>query len=265
MKRQLEILKLRTQDYLRSQRLGHGKLRKQLMGHIADQKANWDGAYVQGYFYQGLEEIGISGAKPTKFRFDQYEVDDILQNTDVLDIGSNTGFVAIHCARLAKSVIGIELNPYLNRIARDVSEYLKIDNTDFLDLDFGEFNSDEKFDVVLSLSNHHTIDSNLDLGFEKHVSRIWDLLRPNGVMLFESHNVFARGLGGPGDDGDMDKKIKTMSKYFRIERYKMVKCFLKYGDVDKLFIVARKADAPSPISFDLETAKTKYEWTDLTT
>ncbi|MEM6409160.1 MAG: class I SAM-dependent methyltransferase [Pseudomonadota bacterium] len=232
------------------------------MRHLAEQEKNWPGAYVQGYFYQGLEDIGISGGKPTRFRFSQYQVDDLLRDADVLDIGSNTGFVSIYCAKFAKSVLGIEFNPYLNKVARETAAYLGIQNTEFRDVDFADFQSSEVFDVVLSLSNHHTIDNNLDLGFESHVSRIAALLRPGGVMLFESHNVFAPGEGGPGDDGDMDEKVKIMSKYFQIERHRMVRCFLKYGDIDKLFIIARKTDDPKPISFDLETARQSYSWTD---
>jgi len=52
-------------------------------------------------FLQGLEELGITAAPPTGFRFSQYHVDDILSNADILDIGSNCGFVACYCARKA--------------------------------------------------------------------------------------------------------------------------------------------------------------------
>ncbi|WP_159299936.1 bifunctional 2-polyprenyl-6-hydroxyphenol methylase/3-demethylubiquinol 3-O-methyltransferase UbiG [Spiribacter sp. SSL99] len=232
-----------------------------MIAHLQDQKENWAGAYVQGYFYQGLECLGISGAKPTGFRFAQYDVDEILKGSNVLDIGSNTGFVAIWCAKLAKSVTGIELNPYLNKIAREAADHLSILNVAFCEEGFEEFDSDRKFDVILSLSNHHTIDGNLNLGFEKHMQRISNLLEVDGYMLFESHNVFGRGDGGTGDDGDMDKKIRIMSNYFKIERYKMVRKFLRYSDVDKLFIVARKSPVAMPIKFDLAVARQDYSWT----
>ncbi len=261
MKKQIELFRLRLVDLTASTLKGHLGLFRRLLRHLKDQKDNWEGAYVQGYFYQGLEEIGISGGKPTGFRFKQYQVDDLLEGAEVLDIGSNTGFVAIYCAKFAKKVCGVELNPYLNRIARETSEYLQFSNTEFIDCDFADFSVEQKFDVVLSLSNHHTIDNNLDLGFEKHMQSISELLRPNGVLLFESHNVFGPGKGGIGDDGDMDEKILMMSKFFQIERYRMVKCFLKYGDVDKLFIVARKCDAPAAVDFQLERARLQYDWT----
>lgn len=261
-KKEIEIQRIRMNDAINSARLGHSSLRRQLLKHLEDQKKEgWNGAYVQGYFYQGLEELGISGAKPTEFRFTQYDVDNILENADVLDIGSNTGFVAIYCAKLATRVIGVELNPYLNRVARDTSEYLSINNIELSQSDFKDFESEIKFDVVLSFSNHHTIDGNLNLGFEKHLERIVNHLKPNGYMLFESHNVFGSGKGGQGDDGDMEKKIKIMSKYFKIERYRMVRSFLKHGDIDKLFIVASRTDIEKPIEFNLNTARQNYSWT----
>lgn len=256
-----ELAWLRLQDFLNGLRLGHFRLHRRLLGHLREQRKHWKGSYVQGYFYQGLEELGIAGAKPTGYRFTQYDVDEILKDADVLDIGSNTGFVSVYCAKLARSVTGVELNPYLNRMARETAQYLGLTNVDFVESDFRDYRTDRKFDVVLSLSNHHTIDGNLDLGFEQHMSRIADLLRPGGVMLFESHNVFGPGVGGVGDDGDMDAKVSVMSRYFRIERYRMVRKFLKHSDIDKLFIVARRSEAPTGIDFDLKRARTRYDWT----
>lgn len=261
-KKEIEIQRVRLNDTINNARLGHSKIRRQMLKHLEDQKKEgWTGAYVQGYFYQGLEELGISGAKPTEFRFRQYDVDNILEDAEVLDIGSNTGFVAIYCAKLAKRVVGVELNPYLNRIARDASEYLLISNIELSQSDFKDFESKKKFDVVLSLSNHHTIDGNLNLGFEKHIERIANHLKPDGYLLFESHNVFGSGNGGQGDDGDMEEKIKIMSKYFKIERYRMIQSFLKYGDIDKLFIVARRTNIEKPIDFNLSAARQSYSWT----
>ncbi|MFX0544858.1 class I SAM-dependent methyltransferase [Roseovarius sp. S1116L3] len=255
--------RLRLLDFWNAVRMGHLGIQRRLAGHLKDQQKSWERGYTNGYFYQGLEDLGITGAKPTGFRFRQYEVDDVLRGADVLDIGSNAGFVAIYCARLAKSVVGVELNPYLNRIGRDAAAYLGVDNLSILETDFGSYQTDQKYDVVLSLSNHHTIDGNLNMGFEQHIARIADLLRSDGVMLFESHNVFGPGTGGEGDDGDMDQKIAILSKHFTIERYRMVHCYLTHGkgDIDKLFIVARKSSDPKAIDFDLNVARESYSWT----
>lgn len=243
-----------------------GKLRiqRRLRGHLRDQAKGWpsEQQYTHGYFYQGLEELGITGGKPTGFRFRQYDVDTILQGADVLDIGSNCGFVAVYCAKRAGSVVAVELNPYLNRIAVDTARHFKLDNIEVVESDFSVYETVKKFDVVLSFSNHHTIDGNLNMGFEAYIDKIASFLKPNGYLLFESHNVFAAGAGGIGDDGDMEQKMAIINKRFEIERYKMVRCFLKHGveDLDKLFIVARRSDSPHAVEFDLPTAIHKYDY-----
>jgi SAM-dependent methyltransferase len=240
------------------------KIQHRLRKHLKAQNSSWpkEKRYTEGYFYQGLEEIGITGCKPTGFRFAQYQVDEILIDAEVLDIGSNCGFVASYCAKKSASVTGIELNPYLNLIARDTANYLNLQNINILDDCFAKFTTDKKFDVVLSLSNHHTIDGNLHMDFEHYIKKIFDLLKPDGYLLFESHNVFAQGIGAMGDDGDMDHKFAIMNQYFDIEKYRMVRCFLKHGveDLDKLFIVARRSLMPRLVPFNLQTAREKYHY-----
>jgi len=256
--------KFPIQDFWRGLFRGKFFIQRKLFGHLKEQVKSWpkEKQYTHGYFYQGLEELCITGGKPTGFRFRQYDVDRILDGAEVLDIGSNAGFVATYCAWRAKHVTAIELNPHLNRIARDTAEYFKLQNIDVVDDDFATFSSDRKFDVVLSFSNHHTIDGNLDMGFESYIKKIVSFLRPGGYLLFESHNVFAEGKGVVGDDGDMELKVAIMNRYFTIERYRMVNCFLKHAveDLDKLFIVARLSDSPAPASFSLPEAIKKYAY-----
>lgn len=256
--------KYRALDFLRGIIKGTLPLHRRLYGHLRAQARDWpkEKLYTNGYFYQGMEELGITGAKPTGFRFRQYDVDDLLTGADVLDIGSNCGFVAAYCAQRAKHVTAIELNPYLNRIARDTATHFGLKNMEVHDADFADFQTERRFDVALSLSNHHTIDGNLDMGFENYIRKIAGLLRPGGYLLFESHNVFAKGKGGVGDDGDMDAKVAIMNRYFDILKYRMVHCFLKHGveDLDKLFIVARLSPDPAPCAFSLVEARQKYAY-----
>ena len=64
--------------------------------------------------------------------------------------------------------------------------------------------------------------------------------------------------------GDMDEKVDIISRYFRVERYRMVHCYLKKlggGDIDKLFLVCRKSDEGKKTGFNLEEARKRYEWT----
>ncbi|AZE24265.1 hypothetical protein [Pseudomonas chlororaphis] len=115
---------------------------------------------------------------------------------------------------------------------------------------------------MLSFSNHHTIDGNLNMGFENYMKRLVSFLKPGGYLLFESHNVFGPGSGAVGDDGDMDEKIKIMNTYFAIERYRMVNCYMRHmiDDVDKLFIVARLVENPPKTDFRLEQAIRRYHY-----
>jgi SAM-dependent methyltransferase len=256
--------RLSIKDFWQSIFLRTFFIQRRLRKHLREQNQLWpkEKRYTQGYFYQGLEELGITGAKPTGFRFAQYQVDDILKNKTILDIGSNCGFVASYCAQRSFFVTAVELNPFLNRIARDTVKYLKLNNIAIIENDFSTFTTDQRFDVILSFSNHHTIDGNLHMGFEHYIQKIVSLLNPGGYLLFESHNVFAEGKGNVGDDGDMENKVAIMNKYFDIERYKMVRCYLKHGveDLDKLFIVAKQSLMPQPVAFNLQEARQKYEY-----
>lgn len=100
------------------------------------------------------------------------------------------------------------------------------------------------------------------MGFQRYIEKIVGLMKPGGYLLFESHNVFAPGEGRVGDDGDMEEKVAIMNQYFDILRYRMVRCYLKHAveDLDKLFIVARQNDTPTPASFNLAQAREKYEY-----
>jgi SAM-dependent methyltransferase len=241
---------------------GLRSLRKRLVAHMREQSANWPNAYTTGYFYQGFWEVGITGAKPTEFRFAQYEVDSLLApGFSALDIGSNCGFVALHLAKSLRRVVGVEINPYLIKVGKETARYLARDNVEFICESFDTFETTERFDIVLSLSNHHTIDGNLDLGFERYVRKIHGFVKPGGYLFFESHNVWGPSQGGPGDDGDMDEKFAILNRYFEIDRWRMVKCYLPHFDVDKLFIIGRNVASPSPATtFKLDEARTKYSY-----
>lgn len=257
-------IRLSVKDFWQGALRGTLGIQYRLRAHLKEQSRSWpkEKRYTQGYFYQGLEELGITGAKPTGFRFAQYMVDDILKDADLLDIGSNCGFVAAYCAKKATTVTAIELNPFLNRIAKDTLDYLNLKNVEVIEDDFSTFVTEKKFDVVLSFSNHHTIDGNLHMGFEQYMEKIVGLLKPGGYLLFESHNVFASGKGGVGDDGDMEQKVAIMNKHFDIQRYRMVHCYLKHAveDLNKLFIVAQQSNSPRNIQFSLPEAREKYQW-----
>ena len=160
----------------------------------------------------------------------------------VLDIGSNNGFWALRLATKVGHVEGLEFNPYLVAIANIAQEHLGAANASFIVGDFADFETSARYDVVCSLANHCTIDGNLSMGFEQYIAKVFSLLKPGGILFFESHNVFGPGTGAPGDDGDLDAKFDIAERYFAVLKYKMTRAYVPAFDVDKLFVVMRRRD-----------------------
>jgi hypothetical protein len=106
----------------------------------------------------------------------------------------------------------------------------------------------------------------MTMPFIDYIAKIHALLRPGGTLLFESHNVFGPGTGGPGDDGDLDAKFDIAERFFEVVRHKMTRSFVPGGlDVDKLFVVLRRRDEideGTVRTFDLATARRSFSYDD---
>ena len=232
------------------------KLHKDLNKLRKQQVESWNSfVYCKGYFYQGYKRVGIHGIKPTEARMKSYDVYDFFNaNGRVLDIGSNSGFLSIYLSDYFKEVVGIELNPYLIRMGECVKNHLGVRNVNFIKADFMSYSFNNQFDAVFSLSNHFTIDGNLNMSFEDYIYKIYNLLNNGGVLFFESHNI-------NGDDSDLDQKFLIASQYFDLKKYKMVKAFYP-ADIDKLFAVFIKKPSISEkySSFSLDKARHEYEY-----
>ncbi|WP_340153098.1 class I SAM-dependent methyltransferase [uncultured Marivirga sp.] len=233
------------------------KLHEQLDELKVAQLQSWNSfVYCEGYYYQGYKRIGIHGIKPTEPRMENYDIANYLsKDKTVLDIGSNAGWLACYLAEYSKEVEGIELNPYLVKMGEATAKFLNISNVNFIEGDFTKFEFENKYDIVFSLSNHFTIDGNLNIGFESYISKIFNVLNNGGILFFESHNIY-------GDDKDLDLKFEIASKYFKLVKFKMVKAFFPQ-DIDKLFAVFEKLDKPgSPVktTFNLEKAQKQYHY-----
>ena len=229
------------------------------------QKANWTGGYVGGYAYQGYARIGISGLKPTEPRLAAYEVEEFLApEARVLDIGSNCGFISLEVARSVRRVEAIEYNPYLVLVGTAVRDALGVNNVDFVCGDFTDYPIEGGFDVVLSLATHHTTDRHMAMPWADYVAKLYSILRPGGILLFESHNVFDKGVGEPGDDGDLNAKFDIAERSFEVVRHKMTRAFVPIGcDVDKLFVVMRRRDQVDEAAvrtLELYAARESYEY-----
>ncbi|MCJ2369027.1 class I SAM-dependent methyltransferase [Aeromonas dhakensis] len=237
-------------------------LHNDIFSICAQQLKNWNFSYVSGYPYQGLEKIGIAGAKPTEERLRRYRIETYLSpNDDILDIGSNNGFFSMEIAKRTKSVDAIEFNPYLNLIAERARQELGVNNIRFHQLDFCEYETNKVYQAIFSLANHCTIDGNLSINFVEYIAKCFSLLDIGGYLFFESHNVFGPGTGSVGDDGDINAKFDVVEQYFEVIDFYMTRKFVPLIDIDKLFVILKRRSAHQPTAprtLDLERAKQVY-------
>ena len=102
------------------------KLHDKINGHIEEQSKNWNDFIFakQNGFYQGLDEIKIQGCRSTEKRFKEYKIEKFFhKNLSGLDIGSNCGFFTIYVSKYLGSIDGVEINPYMVKIANDTRDF----------------------------------------------------------------------------------------------------------------------------------------------
>ena len=213
------------------------QLHKKLNEHIEQQNKNWKSfVYAKDNgFYQGFEEIGINGCRPTEKRFERYKIDKYLsKDLRVLDIGCNCGFFTIFISRFLSNVIGVELNPYLIKIANETKNFLSVQNTKFLTSSFEDFESEEKFNMIFSLANDETIDGNTKFTFKEYISKIYRLLTDDGLLMFETvaPDTFEPRLFRP--------KLEFLKQKFSILEDRMVKTEYPINVPERRFLVLKK-------------------------
>lgn len=190
--------------------------------------------YGNGYYYQSLKALNISGYRSTEERIEQLDLKNKVKGKSVLDIGSNTGFVLLSIAENIKNGVGVELNKFLVETSNEVKNYLGVTNVEFIPASFEDYNpTDEKFDVVLSLANHSTFDGNTKQNIDDYFKKVAALLNHDGMLIFESHPP------------QIEPKIKLevtlaiIDEYFDVEEKPSVsmKGFL---DKNRTYVIGRK-------------------------
>ncbi len=226
----------RQADYLRLARADerllalHARINRHLMA-AREQWSSYD--YGEGYFYQSLDAIGVRGMRDTTARVEAMNLRTHVAGRRVLDIGCNSGFVALSIAPVAAHVTGLDINPHLIAVARDAADYLDLNNTDFSACAFEDFPARAPFDAVLSFANHSTYDGNTRQPIERYFQRCGDLLAPGGLLLFESHT--------PQHEGDGLQHVREIiSRRFAV-REKRILDVGSFLDRGRTFIVAVKA------------------------
>ena len=87
--------------------------------------------YGNGYYYQSMKKIHITGYRDTSLRIKELSLEKRLKNKTVLDIGANTGFLLLSLADIIKFGFGVELNPYLVSTSKAVADFMKVSNINF--------------------------------------------------------------------------------------------------------------------------------------
>ena len=199
---------------------------------IKDKYRSYD--YGNGYYYQSMKTINISGYRNTEERIQRLNLENRVNGKTVLDIGTNAGFILLSLSKEISSGVGVEFNPYLVKTGKAVQRYLGVDNIEFVSNSFEDYQPlGQLFDVILSLANHSTYDNNTRQSLDDYFKKSSSLLQKNGELIFESH---------PPQIEPKEKLEETLSaigKYFIIEEKTTfnMKGFL---DKNRTYVFAKK-------------------------
>ena len=187
--------------------------------------------FGDGGFYQSFQPLGIKGLRDSSFRIKKYGLQDfITDNTSVLDIGCNIGFLDMLIADSAKSVTGLDYSDSLIELAGELAKKINKDNIEFIRADYNDWIKDNnrRFDVILSFAVHGW----LNVEPQIYADQIYSILSSDGIIMFESqqffsdkmYDVFVDEFGNKGleiikegfikDDGETDRKYVLLKKSY---------------------------------------------------
>ncbi|WP_019216304.1 class I SAM-dependent methyltransferase [Legionella tunisiensis] len=209
----------------------------------SEMRMNYDSYdYGNGYYYQSMRRINLSGHRNTEDRIEQLGLAQRVANKTVLDIGSNSGFLLLSLSQYIKNGIGIEINDYLVSTGLAVKNYLNITNVELISGTFEDYpENNSQFDIILSLANHCTYDGNTKQSVDSYFRKIAHLLTDEGQVIFESHPPEIEPIE------KLNQTICIIEKYFIIEEKPNLnlKGFL---DKNRYYLIARKNNRVEQIS-----------------
>lgn len=208
-------------------------LHRQLNQVLLESEDAWDAYdYGEGYFYQSLDEIHVTGLRDTRTRVAAMGLRELVEGRPTLEIGCNTAFVSLSIADVVPRLVGFDLNPHLVRIGELAARFLERPNVELRVSSFEDLETDASFGAVLSFANHKTYDGNTRISTEAYFDKCHALLEPGGLLLFESHPPELEGDG-------LEGVCEIIAERFHV----MNRCILREGtflDRNRTFLVARK-------------------------
>lgn len=157
--------------------------------------------------YQAYAKLGILGKRSTEKRVATYGLPHLLNNNmRVLEFGCNCGFLSLEISKLVSDVTAFDIDPAYIAIGNLTKGYLGINNCELFTSPVKDFNSSKTFDCIVSCAVHGWA----ELGFRQYTAKILSLLKPNGLLLFESHEIDAHP--------DWSSKKAYLLKYFNLIR-----------------------------------------------
>lgn len=200
---------------------------------LAEAAASWPHHdYGEGYFYQGMRRLGVTGLRDTEARATAMGLARRLEGLDVLEVGCATGFLGLSACSSALRLTGLDINPFAVRVAELARARLAVANASFAAGSFEDFRAEGAFDAVLSFANHATVDGNTSHRVEDYFAKCRACLRPGGLLLFESHPPSVEG------PERLAATVAALCGAFAVE----TRLVLRYGtrlDSGRTFIAAR--------------------------
>lgn len=228
----------RTLDALGA--LGQARKRsflRQVQGVLAQARQGWKSAdYGAGYLYQSSPMLGLRGFRDTGARVRQMALSEALRDRSVLEIGCNSGFLALELAAGARRYLAFDNNPYLIDLAQLAQREAGNSAVEFRVATIEALGTEEKFEVVLSFANHSTWDGNMTLALEDYFSKVRDLLVPGGRLYFESHHPMLENRQ------QVETTLAVMRRFFALEEQRDLVEGSAW-DRGRTFVVARALSA----------------------
>ena len=176
--------------------------------------------YGVGYYYQSSDKLGLRGLRNSLFRKKQLNIEKLTIGKSILDIGTNSGFLLFELENNFKYALGIDYNPKLIEIAKKSKNYLNLNNIEFKIQDFQSNEINEKYDIILSLANHHTYDKGIT-STKDYFEKILKIISQDGYLIFEGHHPLIENdedfwniLGQIKDQFTIIEKKKYKTKNF---------------------------------------------------